>query len=53
MKGPKKLTRRQKEAVSSHGLFPKHWGLVEEMDFHLKIINRETGKLKIIDKFRR
>ena len=53
MKQPKKLTREQKEIVSSHGLPAKDYMLVEEMEFYYKLIHKETGKMKTIDKFKR
>lgn len=53
MKNPKKLTRMQKEIVSSHGLIAKNWALVEETEFYLKIINKDSGKTRMVDKFRR
>ena len=53
MKQPKKLTRRQKEAVAAYHLRPDHWMLVEEMEFYLKIVNKQSGKTRMIDKFQR
>lgn len=53
MKQPKKLTRRQKECLSAYNLNPENWMLVEETDFYLKIINKQTKSRKILDKFRR
>lgn len=53
MKQPKKLTRAQKEAVSAANLNPENWMLVREMEFYIKIVNKETGKQKMIDKFRK
>lgn len=53
MKQPKKLTRTQKEIVSSHGLKADEWALVEETEFYYKLINKETGIVKSVDKFRR
>ena len=46
MKQPKKLTREQKEACSAHHLNAEHWLLVEETEFYLKLINKETGSRK-------
>jgi hypothetical protein len=51
MKQPKKLTRAQKEACSTHHLNAEHWLLIEETEFYLKLINKETGSRKTIDKF--
>ena len=53
MKNPKKLTRTQKEMVSAHGLNAEHWSLVQEMEFYLRIINKQTGQTRMIDKFRK
>ena len=53
MKQPKKLTREQKQCVSAHHLNPNNWALVAETEFYLKIINKDTGKTKMVDKFRR
>lgn len=51
MKQPKKLTKEQKEACSAHHLNAEHWLLAEETEFYLKLINKETGSRKTIDKF--
>lgn len=53
MKNPKRLTREQKICLSEHYLDPKEWMLVEETDFFLKLIHKETEKRKTIDKFLR
>lgn len=53
MKQPKKPTRLQKEAISAAYLSDKQWAVVGETGFYLKVINKETGKVKIIDKFRK
>lgn len=53
MKQPKKLTREQKMCVSAHHLRPDKWMLVEETEFYLKIVHKETGTRRTIDKFRR
>lgn len=51
MKQPKKLTRKQKEAVLAYGYNPDNWMLVEEMEFYIKIIHKESKRIKMIDKF--
>lgn len=51
MKQPSKLTRNQKECVSAHHLNAKEWAFVEEVGSYLKIINKRTGKIKLIDKY--
>lgn len=53
MKQPKRLTRSQKECLSAHYLNADNWMLVEETGFYLKIINKQTGKVRSVDKFKR
>lgn len=53
MKQPKKLTRDQKCCLSAHYLNWKEWMLVEETEFYYRIINKKTGAVKSVDKFRR
>lgn len=53
MKQPKKLTRSQKACLSAHLLNWKEWMLVEETEFYYKIIHKETGIIKCVDKFRK
>lgn len=53
MKQPKKLTRDQKCCVSAHYLNANDWMLVDETEFYYKIINKNTGVIKSIDKFRK
>lgn len=53
MKRPKRITRNQKEILSANRLKADNWSLVEETEFYLKIINKESGKIRMIDKFRR
>ena len=53
MKQPKRLTRKQKEAVFSYGLNPAMWMLLKDGDVYITIINKKNGKTKIIDKMSR
>lgn len=53
MKQPKRLTRNQKEILSANHLKADNWALVEETEFYLKIINKESGKIRMADKFGR
>lgn len=53
MKQPKKLTRKQKKCLSAHYLYPDEWMLVMETDFYYQIINKTTGVIKSVDKFRK
>lgn len=50
MKQPKRLTRKQKEAVSSYGLNPMKWMLLKDGDVYITIINKRNGKTKVIEK---
>jgi hypothetical protein len=51
MKQPKKLTREQKECLTAHHLKATDWMLTEETDFYLKIIHKESGQRRMVDKF--
>ena len=51
MKQAKKPTRSQKEVISSYGLIASQWAVIEETDFYLKLINKENGQKKNIDRF--
>ena len=51
MKQAKKPTRSQKEVISSHGLIANQWAVIEETDFYLKLINKDNGQKKSIDRF--
>ena len=51
MKQAKKPTRSQKEVISSNGLIASQWAVIDETDFYLKLINKENGQKKSIDRF--
>lgn len=53
MKQPKRLTREQKVCLSAHHLKADNWMLVEETEFYLKVVNKESGRKRTLDKFRR
>lgn len=53
MKQPKRLTCEQKRCLSAHSLNWKDWMFVEETEFCYRIINKKTGAIKSVDKFRR
>lgn len=54
MKRGKRLTRQQKEIVSAHGLVANNWMFVEEVtESHIKVINKASGKVKILDIYRK
>lgn len=53
MKQPKRLTKDQKIIASAHELIPSQWMLLEEMEFYLKLIKKDTKQIKFIDKFRK
>ena len=37
--------------MTANGLNAGNWMLAEETDFYLKLINKETGKKRAVDKF--
>lgn len=51
MKQPKRLTREQKMCVRAHYLNPDNWMLIQETDFYLKVIHKETKNRRTLDKF--
>lgn len=53
IKQPKKLTREQKEIVSNHSLIVDNWMFAEDLGSYIKIVNKATGKPKIIDKYKK
>lgn len=53
MSRPKRLTREQKIIIASHGLNPNQWLLLQETEFFLKLVDKETGKKYNTDKFLR
>lgn len=53
MKQPKALTRDLKEIVTNNGLIASQWMLVEDLGSYLKIIHKDSGKIRIVDKYRK
>lgn len=53
MKQPKPLTRSQKEIVSNNALIANQWMLVEDLGSYLKIMHKDTKKIRIINKYTR
>lgn len=53
MKQPKKLKRDYKLAVSAYGLIPDNWMLQKDGDVYITIVNKKSGKTRIIDKYAR
>lgn len=53
MKQPKKLKRDYKLAVAAYNFNPEHWMLQKDGDIYITIINKTSGKTKIIDKYAR
>lgn len=51
MKQPKRVTRKQKEAVSASGYLPDNWMLIEQTEFYLKIIHKITNTCRTIDRY--
>lgn len=53
MKQPKRLKRDYKLAVSAYCLIPDNWMLQKDGDVYITIINKKSGKTRIIDKYAR
>lgn len=53
MKQPRKLTRNEKESVLAQGLNPDKYMVQETTDFYLKIIHKESGEVKRVDRYAR
>ena len=53
MKQPKKLKLEYKLAVSAYNLNPKDWMLLKDVETYITIINKQTGKTRMIDKYAR
>ena len=51
MKQPRKPTRQEKESMVAQNLNPLKWAVLETSDFYMKIINKETGQIKRIDRY--
>ena len=47
---PKKLTRVHKELLTKKGLVAKNWFLLVETETKLKLANKTTGKVKVLNK---
>lgn len=50
MKRSKHPTRAQKELISQRKLNAEHWAVVEDNGFCLKVVNKTTGTIRILDK---
>lgn len=54
MKQPKKLTRDLKEAAAAYGLNAEKWMLLkDDGGSYVTLVNKDTGKTKIIDRYAR
>lgn len=53
MKQPKKLKLEYKLALSAYNLNPKNWMLLKDGDTYITVINKQTGKTRMIDKYAR
>ena len=53
MKRPKRLKHDYKLAVSAYGLMPDNWMLMKDGDVYITIVNKNSGKTRIIDKYAR
>ena len=53
MKQPKRIPRKFKECLSAYHLNTKNWMLVAETELYIKVIHKETRKIRTLDKFRK
>lgn len=53
MKQGKRLTRNQKEVISSHGYNATEWMLHKESEFYLYLVHKTDGRRLTVDKFKR
>ena len=51
MKQGKKPTRAQKEILSNNYLNWKDWLVIEDGEFRLSVMHKDTGRVKRVDKF--
>ena len=52
MKQAKKLTYEQKCIVTNNSLIASQWMLVEDLGSYLKIIHKDSNKIRIVDKYK-
>lgn len=54
MKQGKRLTRTQKEVISSHGYNANEWMLVKETEFYLYLVHKDNSNKRLtVDNFKR
>lgn len=53
MKQAKRLTLSQKQTCTNHGLIASQWMLVSEEEGFIKVVHKDTGKIRILDKYRK
>lgn len=51
MKQPKKLTRIQKEVLRASGLNWKNWALLSQSESYLRVINKESGRIRSVCRY--
>ena len=53
MKNPSRLTFSQKIVVGNNGLNCAEWALIKDLGADLRIINKETGEIRLVNKFKK
>lgn len=53
MKQPSRLTFNQKIVVANNGLNPNEWALIKDLGADLRIINKETEEIRLVNKYKR
>ena len=50
MKQPKKPTYNHKKLLSKNELDPSEWSVISESKTELKVINKRSGAVRVLDK---
>lgn len=53
MKQPSRLTFSQKIVVGNNGLNPNEWALIKDLGADLRIINKETEEVRLVNKYKK
>lgn len=53
MKQTRRLTRSQKEALRKNGMDSTGYGFHSEKGLYFKVVHSESGRIKVIPKYRR
>lgn len=48
----RRISRRMKRALRSYGFNPAEWLLFDEGEIYLKVVNRRTQAVRLVDKYK-